>query len=49
MKLLSLLIPLCLAFRSNSLFIIFPLYLYPGENGAAWNDVFSTIEAYPGV
>ena len=49
MKFLSLFIPLCLALPSNSLFILFPLYLYPGENGAAWKDVFSTIEAYPNV
>ena len=44
-----LLIPLYLAVSSNALFIIFPLYLYPGDNGSAWNDVTATIEAYPGV
>ena len=49
MKFPYLLIPFCLACLSNSLFIIFPLYLYPGDNGSAWNDVTSTIEAYPGV
>lgn len=49
MRLLFLLISLYLALPSNSLFIIFPLYLYPGDNGTAWSDVTSTIEAYPGV
>lgn len=49
MKLLYLLFSLCFALPSNSLFIILPLYLYPGDNGAAWNDVFTTIEAYPGA
>lgn len=49
MRLLFLLISLYLALPSNSLFIILPLYLYPGENGTAWSDVTSTIDAYPGV
>ena len=49
MKFLYLLIPFCLALPANTLFIIFPLYLYPGDNGSAWNDVTSTIGAYPGV
>ena len=43
------LIPLYLALLSNSLSIIVPLYLYPGDKGIAWNDVTTTIEAYPGV
>ena len=47
MKLLYFLFSLCLALPSNSIFIILPLYLYPGDNAAAWNDVFNTIEAYP--
>ena len=47
MKFHNILIPFCLALSSNSLFIILPLYLYPGDNGAAWSDVFNTIEAYP--
>ena len=49
MKCLSLLTLLYLAIPSNSLSIIFPLYLYPGDNGTAWNDVTTTIEAYPNV
>ena len=49
MKLFFLFISLYLALPSISLFIIFPLYLYPGDNGTAWSDVASTIEAYPGV
>ena len=47
MKFLYLFSSFCLALLSNSLSIIFPLYLYPGHNGAAWSDVFSTIEANP--
>ena len=49
MRLLFLLLSLHLALPSNSVFIIFPLYLYPGDNGTAWSDVTSTIDAYPGV
>ena len=49
MKLFYLLFSLCLALPSNSIFIIFPLYLYPGDIAAAWNDVFNTIEGYPGA
>ena len=49
MHLLHLLVfvSLCLVLPSDSISIILPLYLYPGDNAAAWNDVFSTIEAYP--
>ena len=47
MKFCYVLFSLFLALPSNCLFIILPLYLYPGDNGVAWNDVFSTIEAYP--
>ena len=47
MKFLYLLFSLCFALPSNSLSIILPLYLYPGADGTAWNDVFSTIEANP--
>ena len=49
MRFHSLLLALCLALPSSSLFIIFPLYLYPGDNGTAWNDLTKTIQAYPGV
>ena len=49
MHLLSLRCALHLALPSHSLSIIFPLYLYPGDNASAWSDVTSTIEAYPTV
>ena len=35
------------AHSAISLSIIFPLYKYPGEKGAAWSDVFAAIEAQP--
>lgn len=46
---LYILISLYLAFLSNSLSIILPLYLYPSDKGIAWSDVTTTIEAYPRV
>lgn len=49
MMFLYILISLYLALLSNSLSIILPLYLYPGDKGVAWSDVTTTIEAYPGV
>ena len=49
MKFLYCLIPIYLALPSYSLFIILPLYLYPSDKGAAWDNVTTTIEAYPGV
>lgn len=41
------LISLHLALLSNSLSIILPLYLYPGDKAIAWSDITTTIEAYP--
>ena len=49
MQVLLLLVSLYLALPLNCIFIIFPLYLYPGDNGIAWSDVTSTIDAYAGV
>ena len=33
----------------TSLHILLPLYLYPGDGGSAWNDIYSTISADPQV
>ena len=33
----------------TSLNILLPLYLYPGENGSAWNEIFATISAHPKI
>jgi len=49
MKILTLLTPLILAPLSTSLFILLPLYLYPGDNASAWSDVTATIESHPQV
>lgn len=46
---LAVLVALTFALPSSSLFIILPLYLYPGESASAWSSVTSTIEAYPGI
>lgn len=49
MRFPSLLLPLSLALPSTALNILLPLYLYPGDSGSAWGDVFSTISSHPDV
>ena len=34
---------------ASSIFILLPLYVYPGTSASAWSAVFSAISAYPSV
>ncbi|KAF6225920.1 hypothetical protein HO173_012692 [Letharia columbiana] len=49
MKSLLLLTPLLLALPTTSLFILLPLYVYPGTSASAWNNATAAIAAYPKV
>lgn len=49
MNFLYLLVPLIFALPSTSLFILLPLYVYPGTNAVAWNSATAAIKAYPNV
>ena len=40
---------LLLALPATPMFILLPLYLYPGNSASAWNDVFAAIAGYPKV
>ena len=44
-----LLTPLILALQAASMFILIPLYLYPGDSASAWSNVTAAIKAYPQV
>ncbi|KAK0516426.1 hypothetical protein JMJ35_001029 [Cladonia borealis] len=46
---LLLLTPLILALQAASMFILVPLYLYPGRSASAWSNVTAAIKAYPQV
>ncbi|CAF9941104.1 hypothetical protein IMSHALPRED_002425 [Imshaugia aleurites] len=49
MKSLFLLAPLFLALSTTSLFILLPLYVYPGSQASAWSPATAAIAAYPKV
>ena len=50
MKSLLLLFPLfILVLPTTSLFILLPLYIYPGTSASAWNSVFNAITKYSNV
>ena len=50
MKSLLVLFPLfLLILPTTSLFILLPLYLYPGTSASAWSNITDTISAYPKV
>lgn len=49
MKSLLLLAPLILALPITSLFILLPLYIYPGTSSSAWSNITAAIAAYPQV
>lgn len=49
MKSLLLFAPLLLALPTTSLFILLPLYVYPGTNAVSWNNATTAISAYPNV
>ncbi|GAB7349286.1 hypothetical protein MBLNU459_g8431t1 [Dothideomycetes sp. NU459] len=42
-------LPFVFFFPAHSLFILLPLYIYPGTSASAWSSVFSTVAAYPKV
>ncbi|KAK4695269.1 hypothetical protein P7C71_g2461, partial [Lecanoromycetidae sp. Uapishka_2] len=46
---LSYIIPLLLAIPARSLFVLVPLYLYPGNSASAWSNVTAAIAANPHV
>ena len=46
---LSYIIPLLLAIPARSLFVLVPLYLYPGPSGSAWSNITAAIAANPHV
>lgn len=46
---LLLLTPLILALQGASIFILVPLYAYPGTSASAWSNVTAAIKAYPHV
>ena len=46
---LSYIIPLLLAIPAHSLFVLVPLYLYPGNSASAWSNVTAAIAANPNV
>ena len=41
--------PLILALQATSMFILVPLYVYPGTSASAWSNVTSAVQAYPQV
>ena len=43
------LVPLLLAFSTTSMFILLPLYIYPGTSASAWSNATAAIAAYPKV
>ena len=45
----SLFFSILFALPTTSLFIILPLYLYPGDAGSAWADIYAAINAHPDV
>ena len=49
MKTLLILAPLILALPTTSLFILLPLYIYPGTKAVDWNNATAAIKAYPNV
>lgn len=49
MKFPGSLAPLLLALPATSLFILLPLYEYPGQSASAWSNVTAAIAAYPNV
>ena len=50
MKSLLLLFPLFIfVLPTTSLFLLLPLYIYPGTSASAWNAVFDAITKYPSV
>ena len=46
---LLLLTPLILALQAASMFILVPLYGYPGTSASVWSNVTAAIKAYPNV
>jgi hypothetical protein len=49
MKFLTVFTPLVFALPAVSLFILLPLYVYPGTDASAWSNVTAAIAAYPHV
>lgn len=49
MKSFLLLFPLTLALPTTALFILLPLYIYPGTSASAWSNATAAIAAYPQV
>lgn len=49
MKLPKLLTPFLIVLPATSLFILLPLYEYPGQSASAWSNVTAAIAAYPKV
>ncbi|KAL9066389.1 MAG: hypothetical protein Q9161_007608 [Pseudevernia consocians] len=49
MKSLLLLAPLIFALPTTSIFILLPLYIYPGTSASAWSNATAAIAAYPKV
>lgn len=49
MKSLTLLALCSLALPATSLFVLLPLYIYPGTSASAWSNVTAAIAAYPTV
>ncbi|MDI1485614.1 MAG: hypothetical protein OHK93_003803 [Ramalina farinacea] len=49
MKSLQILSLCSLALPTTSLFVLLPLYVYPGPSASAWNNVTTAIAAYPTV
>ena len=46
---LLLVIPLILSLQAASMFILVPLYSYPGTSASAWSNVTAAIKAFPQV
>ena len=46
---LGYIIPLLLAIPARSLFVLVPLYLYPGNSASAWSNITAAIAANPHV
>ena len=49
MKSMLLLLPFLIALPATSLFILLPLYIYPGTSASAWSAATAAIAAYPKV
>lgn len=45
----KLFLPFIFFLPAQSLFVLLPLYIYPGTSASAWSSVYSTVAAYPKV